>query len=107
MAREPAGGGGCRKGALRGDRWEQLKRVVQRSLGLPFNDPRLQEWTEADYLREFAFLELETEDPSSDPADEQFDQDLALAAEGRWDELGLDSGPLTPVSVETFLHDDE
>lgn len=84
---------------------------MQRSLGLPFNDPRLQEWTEADYLREFAFLELETEEPDSDPADTQFDDELALAAEGRWDELGLDATPsddapaggFAPTSIENFL----
>jgi hypothetical protein len=95
---------------LRGDEWERLKRVVQRRYGLPFNDPRLEQWTEADYLREFAFLMLEEEDPV-DPdrqlvSDEEFDEEIAAASRGEWEALGLDGPGFTPVSVEEFMRDE-
>ena len=42
-------------------------------------------------MREFAFIRLEADDQEISPeAQEQFDAEVALAEEGRWDEIDLD-----------------
>lgn len=62
--------------------------------------------TDADVLRELAWIELDLEPPDSgeEPlmSDEQFEQEVALAAEGRWEDLGLDELPAdwAPASIE-------
>lgn len=50
-------------------------------------------------MREFAFMQLENDDPGVTPeAQEEFDEEIALAEEGRWDDLDLDTDPL-PASI--------
>jgi hypothetical protein len=104
MARRAAGPG-CRLGKrLRGDDWQRVRRIVARGYGLPFNDPRLAEWTDADYLREFAFLELEATgallDPAAAEAAEEFEKEEALAEVGDWEALGLDPPEMVPATVD-------
>jgi hypothetical protein len=54
--------------------------------------------TETDVLRELAWIDVETT-PPDDPdqhklmSDEEFDHDVELAAQGRWEEIGLDDLP--------------
>jgi hypothetical protein len=58
-------------------------------------------------LREAAFILLASEVPE-DPSQDEWDRDEQLAAEGKWDELGIDPPPtddLEPVSVEEFIKD--
>ncbi len=54
--------------------------------------------------------EWDDEDPDSVVAatDEEFDAEIAMAAQGRWEELGLDPAPGTfePVTVSEFLNAD-
>ena len=106
MAREPdhprnREGSGKR---LRDDPWERLKRVVHRAYSVLPGDPRVADWTEADYLREFAFLQAETDgfdEPEPEPTDlteGSFDEQLQLAAAGDWGALGLDP-PLPPTQA--------
>jgi hypothetical protein len=55
-------------------------------------------------LREFAFLELEESGALADPegaeADEEFEAEERLAAEGDWASLGLDPPELEPASID-------
>jgi hypothetical protein len=98
---------------LRADPWGRLKHRVRRAYGLPFNDPRVAEWTEADWLREAAWLEIELEppkDPDELEAEEEFDEEIEAAGEGRWEELGLDPPPaeggtpgFVPASIDEFM----
>ena len=111
MAERPAQEGARVGEILRGDDWQRIRRIVARGYGLPFNDPRLEEWTDADYLREFAFIELEQSgalaDPESAEADEQFDEEERLAAEGDWEALGLDPPELVPATIDELRRSEE
>jgi hypothetical protein len=57
-------------------------------------------------LREFAFIELEAEGPfADDPArytDSEWEEIEAAGAEGRWEDIGIDSTPLEfePASID-------
>lgn len=51
-------------------------------------------------MREFAFMQLEHEDADGvegvgQEAQDSFEQEIQMAAEGRWDDLDIDDGPLT------------
>jgi hypothetical protein len=59
-------------------------------------------------LREFAFIELEAEGPFADDdharyADREWDEIEAAGAEGRWEDIGIDS---TPLQFESSSIDD-
>jgi hypothetical protein len=96
-------GGRCGE-ILRGDDWGRVRRIVARGYGLPFNDPRLEAWTDADYLREFAYLQLESTgallDPEKAEAEEQFEEELGAAAAGDWEALGIDAPDMVSASIE-------
>jgi hypothetical protein len=56
------------------------------------------EWTDADFLREFAYTKMEQDGTLLDTgdklmSDDEFDRQVQLASEGRWEELGLDPLP--------------
>lgn len=103
-----------------------MRHQVRRAYNLPFNDPRLAEWSPSDWLREAAWLSIEWEDPQT-PEDvereEAFDEEIDLASAGDWEALGLDPPALAtsdaspgssdgslatvPVSVEEFMRGEE
>lgn len=53
--------------------------------------------TEADVERELAYIELDSEPENEGEqqlmSDEEFEEEVALAAEGRWEDLDLDRLP--------------
>jgi hypothetical protein len=61
-------------------------------------------------VREFAHLELDSEDPTEDPAaDDELQRQLTLAAAGEWEQLGLDPPGarregFQPTSIQEFLN---
>lgn len=84
---------------------------MRRAWGLPPNDPRLQDLTDADYLRELALLEAEADDlldpdandPQARAAREEFEREIELAASGDFEALGLDAPGFEPQTVQSFL----
>jgi hypothetical protein len=57
-------------------------------------------------------MEIESEPPADENAlmsNEEFDREVKLAGEGRWDELGLDTLPENwkPASIDELRNPDE
>lgn len=63
---------------------------------------------DVDVMRELAAIEADLEGPEDETklmSDEQFDEEVAMAAEGRWSELDLDELPadFRPATVQELI----